>query len=92
MMSLPSFSSLFTASFAASYLFIMLKALQQLHVQHAEYWKLLPTSLAMTLCEVFVVANVAKQGFGWLVLPIGVGSGLGAMTAVWLHKRMRRTT
>ena len=85
----------FLAAFAASFLFIGLKAWQQLNVVHDQYWLVVPTSIAMAVCEVYVIANIAK--FGWhftLVMVIGFGSGLGCVCSMWLHKRVRheRTT
>lgn len=82
--------SVFLAAFFASYLFIALKALQQLQVVHGEYLRILPTSLAMAACEVFVISNVAATGWGWIVWPVGLGSGLGCMTAMWLHGKWRK--
>ena len=39
-------------------------------------------------CEVYVIANVAKFGMGWLVLWIGLGSGLGSLSATFLHSKL----
>lgn len=78
----------FVASFVASYLFIFLKAFQQLNVVRDQYLMVVPTSVAMAACEVFVVANMATHGWGWIVLPVGLGSGLGALTSMFIHGRM----
>jgi len=77
------------AVFAASFLFVGLKALQQLNVVHDNYLAIMPTSLAMATCEVLVIANMAHYGWGWIILPVGAGSGLGALSAMWLHRRLR---
>lgn len=80
----------FLAAFGASYLFIALKALQQRQVVHDEYMMILPTSMAMAACEVFVVANIADLGWSIaLVLAVGSGSGLGCLSAMVLHRRIR---
>ena len=75
-------------AFAAAFAFIFLKAFQQLNVTKGHMVWVIPTSMAMALTEVFLVVQMATKGWGWICLPIGVGSGLGAVTAMWLHKRV----
>lgn len=77
-------------AFAASFVFIYTKSWQQLNVQHRLYWLIVPTSMAMAVCEVWVIANAAHSGWGWIVLPIGVGSGLGSLSATYIHHTMMR--
>lgn len=77
-------------AFIASFAFVFLKAAQQLNVVHHKVWWVMPTSFAMAVCEVAVVANMAKFGWGWIVLPIGFGSGLGCIVAMNFHRRMRK--
>jgi hypothetical protein len=48
-------------AFTSSFLFFALKSWQQFNVVHKKYWWILPTSMAMALCEVYVVATVAKM-------------------------------
>jgi hypothetical protein len=71
-------------AFFASYLFVGLKSAQQLHVVHQHYVMILPTSLLLAATEVYVIATVAQNGYGWIVLAIGLGAGLGSMTATYL--------
>lgn len=72
--------------FAASYVFVALKAVQQRHVQHNDWWHVMPTSLCMATVEYYVIAQVIRSGYGpGLVLAGGLGAGLGAMSAMWLH-------
>lgn len=78
------------AAFFASFVFVALKAFQQLNVVHDQYLFVMPTSLLMACCEVFVIVSVAQVGWGWIVLYIGLGAGLGAMFSMYLHKRVRR--
>ena len=78
----------YAIAFAASFIFVALKSTQQLNVMHRAYWLILPTSMLMAVCEVWVIANAAVQGWGWIVLPIGVGSGLGSMFATYWHGRL----
>ena len=79
---------IFAAQFFASYIFISLKCSQQLNVVRGNYIAILPTSLAMAACEVFVIANIASAGFGWIMIPIGLGSGLGALTSMFIHAKI----
>jgi hypothetical protein len=78
------------ATFGASFVFVGLKATQQLHVTSGQYLRVIPTSLAMACTEVFIVASVARNGWGWMVLPVGLGAGLGCCAAMWLHRRTTR--
>lgn len=74
--------------FCASFVFIFLKAWQQRNVAFNHYWWVLPTSFCMAFVEVFVIVEVASQGFGHtLWLTVGAGSGLGALCAMWTHRR-----
>lgn len=80
---------LYLATFAASFIFIFLRAWQQRNVAFGPFYAILPTSLLMSAVEVFVIANIATQGYHWaLVLTIGLGSGAGALCAALLHKRL----
>ena len=81
---------LYLLAFVSSFIFIALKSLQQLHVVHRQYWLIVPTSMAMTVCEVYVVSQVAKNGWGWICLVIGLGSGLGSLCATYLHHRLNK--
>lgn len=78
---------LYAIAFVASFCFIGLRAAQQLNVVHRAYVWILPTSMLMAVCEVWVIANAAATGWGWIILPIGLGSGLGALAAMLLHKK-----
>ena len=78
------------AAFGASFLFVALKAFQQLNVVHDQFLLVIPTSVGMAVCEVYVVANIALRGWHWpLVLAVGLGSGIGCVCSMWLHKRLR---
>jgi hypothetical protein len=76
-------------TFLASFAFIFLKAFQQRNVAFDHHAWIVPTSMLMALVEVYVIANVAAKGFSLaLVFSIGIGSGLGALSAAVTHKRM----
>lgn len=82
---------LYLSAFAASFIFIFLKAFQQLNVVHSNWWWVVPTSMAMAFVEVYVVASIATTGWGLeIVLAIGLGSGLGAIASMFIHKKLVR--
>lgn len=73
----------------ANFGFIFLKAFQQLNVTKGHYWWVVPTSFAMAIGEVYVVFNVAQQGFTLsTVLSCGLGGGLGAICSMFVHKKL----
>jgi hypothetical protein len=82
-------------AFLASYIYIFLKANQQLSVVNFLYARILPTSMSMAACEVFIMVNVARtaddlSGLIVLALSIGVGGGLGCLTAMKLHQARKK--
>lgn len=80
----------FLFAFVASFCFIALKALQQRQVIHDEYAMIIPTSMLMAACEVFVVHNIAVTGWtAALVFSVGLGSGTGCLSAMLWHKHYR---
>jgi len=73
-------------TFISSFAFIALRAFQQLNVVHNNRILIIPTSLLMAACETVVIVNVARNGFGIIVLFTGFGAGIGALFAMWLHQ------
>jgi hypothetical protein len=56
------------------------------------YWRIMPMSLVMSTCEVFIMVNVIKTadnfwGLAFLALCIGIGAGLGCLTAMVRFKK-----
>jgi len=75
--------------FFSSFVFIALKAFQQLNVVHDKYWFIMPTSFAMAGCEIIVISTVA-HGFSFPVwFSLGTGAGLGCICSMFVHKRVR---
>jgi hypothetical protein len=83
---------LIVLAFSSAFVFVLLKSFQQLNVSSGKYLWILPTSLMMAVCEVYVTVQAATRGWGWICLPIGLGAGLGAMAGMWLHARLSRDT
>ena len=81
--------TVFIAQFLASFLYVGLKSTQQYNVIYYRVFMVIPVSFAMAFCEVYVVHNVIVQGMGWIVIPIGMGSGLGCLSSMWLHRNLR---
>lgn len=79
-------------AFAASFVFIFLKALQQRNVAFDNYKWVFPTSLGMAFTEYGVIALIASRGYHIpLVLAAGVGAGLGSMVAMCFHHKYIKT-
>ena len=79
-------------AFGASFVYIWAKATQQLQVVNFRYWRIMPMSLVMATCEVFIMVNVIRTadsfgGLAFLALCIGIGAGLGCLTAMFLYKK-----
>jgi hypothetical protein len=78
-------------AFFAALAYVFLRSAQQLNVAHEKYWWIMPTSIIMGVFDVYIVAQIAKQGYSWqLVLMLGIGSGIGAMVATKLHSMARK--
>jgi len=80
----------FFIAFISSFCFVGMKSFQQLNVVHKQYLLVMPTSMLMALCEVYVIATVAKSGFGWLAFFVGLGAGLGCMTSMYFHGKLTK--
>lgn len=75
--------------FCSSFIFIALKSFQQLNVSKHQLAWIVPTSILMSFVEVYVIVTTAKSGWDFpLVIAIGLGSGLGSLTATIIHSRM----
>ena len=76
------------AAFAASFVYICLKAMQQINVvRDAQRW-IIPTSIGMTVCEFYIVGYIATIGPSVPgIICIGLGSGLGCLLAMRIHRK-----
>ena len=81
----------YVIAFFASFVYVFLRATQQLNVIHGDYLWIMPVSIAMSACDVTVIMLILKREKKHkkslpLILAIGSGGGLGAMVAMWLHQ------
>lgn len=76
------------ASFAVSFVYIFLKATQQISVVTQRYWFVLPTSIGLGLCEATILLYVVQAGTIWLGIVNGCGAGLGALAAMVFHRKV----
>lgn len=77
---------------SAYFVAVSLKALQQRHVQYAEYLKMPAVSYGMAFCEIFLFSMVARhaentQALVCLALSIGTGGAIGSIVGTYLHAR-----
>lgn len=75
--------------FVSSLVLVFLKAFQQQNVVH-ENWLFVPfVSMGLAVTEVAIVLFVVNTG--WAAIPwMGSGAGLGALAAMWMHKKLFR--
>lgn len=83
--------SILLAQFGLSFLYVMLKAWQQLNVVHDNFWWIFPTSVGMATAEVYTVHNILASGGSFsYIAAMGIGASFGSCVAMVLHKKMRR--
>jgi len=73
-------------AFAVSFIYIYLKAWQQINVMHKNYKAVPLVSMLMALCEVLTIGLVVKTSF-WMFIPIGIGGGLGCILSIKRNHR-----
>lgn len=78
----------FLLSGCVTAVYVFLRAIQQLHVVHHQYLRVLPTSLMMGLVDVGLILIIVKANTLWLGIANGIGGATGCMLAMYLHKRM----
>lgn len=74
--------------FGCSFIFVALKAFQQRNVAFDNYIWVVPTSVAMGFVEYGTIILVVSGGYAVSsLLAAGLGAGLGALSAMLIHKR-----
>jgi hypothetical protein len=88
--------NLFIALFAVNMVFVLCKSFQQKSVMHDKKLWILPVSLLMSACEVFMVGSiailvVASQSY-WAFIPAGCGAAVGCLLGMELFNRLNKDT
>ena len=76
----------FLTAFTVSFVYIYLKAWQQINVMQKRYKAVPLVSILMALCEVTTIGLVVHTSF-WLFIPIGIGGALGCLLSMWRNHR-----
>lgn len=71
-----------------SFVSVFFKAFQNRNYNFDNFKLVVPTSIAIAACELYLLSLLIRDGFSVIfVLVVGVGSGLGGMLAMELHNR-----
>jgi hypothetical protein len=76
-------------SMGATFVYVMLRALQQLNVVHGYYFRIIPTSLGMGFGDVLLVVLIIKTQTLWMGLTNGIAGACGCYAAMYLTKRLK---
>lgn len=77
-------------SAVATFVYVFLRALQQLNVVHKHYWRILPTSIGMGFGDVLLVILIIQTQTLWLGLTNGLAGAAGCYAAIFLNQRLVR--
>ena len=81
-------TAIFAQLAANSFVFVALKAVQQLNVMHDEVYWIAPVSALLAIAEVSLLLATVITGW-WSWVPMCVGGSLGCLGAMAFHRRMR---
>lgn len=73
-------------AFLVSFVYIYLKAWQQINVMQKRYKAVPVVAILMALCEVTTVGLIVHTSL-WLFIPIGIGGALGCLLSMWRNHR-----
>lgn len=86
--------TLFVYAFLATFLYVALRAFQQLNVTHYEWRRILPTSILMGIGDVVLILLIVKTNTVWLGVTNGIAGALGCYTAMsvntYLYEKGKR--
>lgn len=85
---------LFIAIFAVNMIFVLCKSFQQKSVVHDKKLWIVPVSMVMAACEVFMIGSIAtlviaSQSY-WSFIPAGLGAGTGCLLGMELFNRLNK--
>lgn len=72
----------------ATFIYVFLRAMQQLNVVHKHYWRILPTSIGMGFGDVLLVIIIIKTQTLWLGVTNGLAGAAGCYVAIFLNQRL----
>ena len=81
--------SIFFLQMLASGGFVTFRAMQTINITKSQYWWILPTSLCIALCEVYVIQMISASTLPKIVLVLSTGTGgaLGCYLAMWIMRK-----
>lgn len=74
----------------ATFIYVFLRAQQQINVIRSRYFAVVPCSLAMGICEVVILLYVVRANTIWLGLLTGLAGGAGVLVALMLNRKIAR--
>lgn len=73
-------------SAVVTFVYVGLRAFQQLNVVHGNYLLIVPTSVFMSIGDVAIVMLIVKADTLWMGVTNGIGGGLGCIVAMYASK------
>ncbi len=81
---------MFWLSATATFMYVFLRALQQLNVIHRHYWRIPLTSLGMGVGDVLLILLIVRADTLWIGVTNGIGGCLGCYAAIYVNARLGR--
>jgi hypothetical protein len=81
---------LFALSAFVTFVYVFLRAFQQLNVVNGHYWRVPMTSVAMGIGDVLLVVFIVKSDTLWIGVTNGIGGALGCMLAMYVSSKWRK--
>ena len=78
---------MFLVSALATFLYVCLRALQQLNVVHGHYFRIPFVSLGMGVGDVVLILLIVKADTWLIGLSNGLAGALGCYAAMWINRR-----
>lgn len=73
----------------ATFIYVALRALQQLNVVHGHYWRILPVSIGMGIGDVLLVILIIKSQTLWMGVANGLAGACGCYLAMYITRRFK---
>jgi len=74
--------------FIAVWLNAVLRTFNNLRIMRLQYGTAIPVSLVTSFIDVCVIASVVEHGV-WIFIPVGLGFGVGQITAMKIYEWRR---